>query len=209
MSELPPPPPPPPSSIPPPPGVPYGYQPYQYAAQATYSGWGTRIGAYLLRAVPSMVFYVPIWIATFTLTATSTTTTSEGFSTVKVEAPGVAFLVLAVVCYGLALTVQVRMMIQRAHLGYDFGDAVVGQRLVRESTMQPMGSGWSVFGRWMLHIVDALPCYAGFFAPLWTAKKQTFADSILKTVVLTAQPSVLPKDLVINSLQIWKPVRKA
>lgn len=209
MSELPPPPPPPPSSIPPPPGVPYGYQPYQYGAQTTYAGWGQRIGAYLLRAVPSMVFYVPIWIATFTLTATRTTTTSEGYSTVSVEGPGVAFLALALVCYVLAITVQVRLMIQRAHLGYDFGDAVVGQRLVRDATLQPMGSGWSVFGRGLLHIVDALPCYAGFLAPLWTPKKQTFSDSILKTVVISSPAQVTPKELAINAIQIWKPVRKA
>jgi len=35
-----------------------------------------------------------------------------------------------------------------------------------------------------LHILDALPLFLGFLWPIWDAKKQTFADKIIKSVVV-------------------------
>ncbi len=48
---------------------------------------------------------------------------------------------------------------------------------------QVIGGGMGI-ARYILHILDAIPCYLGFLWPLWDAKKQTFADKILKTVVV-------------------------
>ena len=42
------------------------------------------------------------------------------------------------------------------------------------------------FVRQLLHIVDSI-CYIGYLWPLWDRKRQTFADKILKTVVLIQQ----------------------
>lgn len=202
MSDFPPPPPSPPA------GIPHGYQPYRAAAQVSYAGWGTRVGANLLRALPSFVVFLPVWLVMLTTTTVTTSNNADGFARMQLSGPGVVALLIAVVAYVMVLGVQVRMMIQRAHLGYDFADAAVSQRLVMDDSHQPLGSGWSVFGRGLLHIVDALPCYVGFLAPLWTAKKQTFADSIMKTVVVQSSPQHMPKDLFVNSLTLWKPVLK-
>jgi RDD family len=40
------------------------------------------------------------------------------------------------------------------------------------------------FLRMLAHIVDAIPCYLGFFAPIWTFQYQTFSDKIVNTWVL-------------------------
>ncbi len=160
------------------------------AAVGQYSSWVNRLAGYLIRAFSLAVFYVPGFIlgAIF----------------------GDAGIVFIVIAYVFVIAAAIRMMIQRGHLGYDLGDRVVGQALVREATGQPMGSGWSVFGRQVAHILDALPCYLGFLWPLWDAKKQTFADKIVSTVVVTGRPQ--PHDakaLFVNAVQVWTPVLKS
>lgn len=197
--------------LPPPPAstsqeVPPGYQPY--STGVTYSSWGNRIGAYLARALPSAIVWVPLWILMSTMTASSSDGVLDGSVAEPAEGPGVITLLVLLAAYVFILAVQIRMMIQRGRLGYDFGDAVAGQRLVRDGSLQPLGSGWNVFWRGLVHIVDALPCYAGFFAPLWTSKKQTFADSIMKTVVVKSQSSHQSRDLLVNALKVWAPVIK-
>ena len=42
------------------------------------------------------------------------------------------------------------------------------------------------FVRNLCHIIDGAICYIGFLFPLWDAKRQTFADKILATVVVEA-----------------------
>jgi uncharacterized RDD family membrane protein YckC len=67
--------------------------------------------------------------------------------------------------------------------GQSVGKKQAGIRLVREADGQVIGGGPGI-GRFFLHIVDAIPCYIGFLFPLWDAKKQTFADKIMNTVVV-------------------------
>ena len=68
--------------------------------------------------------------------------------------------------------------------GQSYGKKIAGTRLILEATGQPPGGGLGI-GRFFVHILDALPCYLGFLWPLWDSKRQTFADKILKTVVVT------------------------
>jgi len=67
--------------------------------------------------------------------------------------------------------------------GQSTGKKMQGLRLLREQDGQIIGGGMGI-ARFFVHIVDALPCYLGFLWPLWDAKKQTFADKILSTVVI-------------------------
>jgi uncharacterized RDD family membrane protein YckC len=69
--------------------------------------------------------------------------------------------------------------------GQSYGKKIAGTRLLLETTGQPPGGGLGI-GRYFVHIVDSLPCYLGYLWPLWDPKRQTFADKILKTVVVTA-----------------------
>lgn len=67
--------------------------------------------------------------------------------------------------------------------GQSTGKKIAGIRLVREADGQLIGGGLGI-GRFFLHILDAIPCYLGFLWPLWDAKRQTFADKIVTTVVI-------------------------
>jgi uncharacterized RDD family membrane protein YckC len=67
--------------------------------------------------------------------------------------------------------------------GQSYGKKIVGTRVVAEATGQTIGGGTGI-GRYVLHILDALPCYLGYLWPLWDSKKQTFADKIVKSVVV-------------------------
>jgi uncharacterized RDD family membrane protein YckC len=71
--------------------------------------------------------------------------------------------------------------------GQSPGMRTQGIRCISEETGQPIGAGPGVV-RSIAHIVDGLICYIGWLFPLWDAKKQTLADKIMKTVVVTGAP---------------------
>ena len=72
--------------------------------------------------------------------------------------------------------------------GVSLGRRIAGTKLVREETLQPIGPGPGI-GRYFLHIIDAAICCVGFLFPLWTTKKQTIADIIMRTIVIEDAPS--------------------
>ena len=56
----------------------------------------------------------------------------------------------------------------------------------RFGTGPPIGAGLA-FVRYLLNIVNALPCYLGYLWPLWDSHRQTFADKIMSTYVIKAE----------------------
>jgi uncharacterized RDD family membrane protein YckC len=66
--------------------------------------------------------------------------------------------------------------------GQSWGKSIMGTLLFAESTGAPIGTG-KAFLRDICHILDAI-LYIGFLWPLWDRKRQTFADKIIKTVVV-------------------------
>src|SRR4051812_46648176 len=61
--------------------------------------------------------------------------------------------------------------------GQSIGKKVLGLRLIKEETGQPLGAGLA-FVRDVAHLVDLIICGIGFLFPLWDAKKQTIADKL-------------------------------
>jgi uncharacterized RDD family membrane protein YckC len=164
--------------------------PGQYVGSVNYASWGKRVGATFVRGIGGFVVLLPFLIVGSLI--------------------GDIGIILLLIGYVLSIGVSIRAIIQRAHLGYDFGDAALGQVLINESSGAPLGSGWSVFGRGLLHIVDAIPCYLGYLWPLWDSKRQTFADKIMTTVVVTDRPQTHDaKTLWLNAAQLWTPVIKS
>ena len=88
--------------------------------------------------------------------------------------------VLGVIAY---LGIWIYLMYMQGTTGQTVGKKVLNIKLLREADGQVVGVGLSI-GRAILHVVDGIPCYLGYLWPLWDAKKQTFADKILKTVVV-------------------------
>ncbi|ONI86182.1 hypothetical protein ALI22I_26115 [Saccharothrix sp. ALI-22-I] len=75
--------------------------------------------------------------------------------------------------------------------GQSMGKKIAKVKLIKEETGQPIGFG-NAFVRHLCHFVDSIACYAGWFAPLWEAKKQTWADKIMGTVVVNAPAAQAP-----------------
>lgn len=187
MSEQPPYPP--PSSRQPYPQEPPGQNPYGgpgYAAPTPaydYAGWGARVGAYLIDALLSLAASALGLVGYVWFFATlETTSYSDGTSTADYDGGPVPIL-LMVVGFLIAVAFWVwNICIRQGRTGQSLGKSNLGLRLVKESTGQPMGAGLS-FVRQLAHYVDGL-CYIGYLWPLWDAKRQTFADKIMSTVVI-------------------------
>ena len=90
---------------------------------------------------------------------------------------------LGILLYLVALAWAIYNAYLGGQTGQSYGKKIAGTRLVSEATGQPIGGGLGI-GRYFVHIVDGIPCYLGFLWPLWDAKRQTFADKLLKTAVV-------------------------
>ena len=73
--------------------------------------------------------------------------------------------------------------IQAGRTGQSLGKKTLHLRLLSEKTGEPIGAGMA-FARDICHILDSLACYIGWLFPLWDARRQTFADKIIGTVVI-------------------------
>lgn len=165
-----------------------------------YASWPHRAAGYLINVVLTAIAAVPGYVlillgetttttttdpdrweqmtinddGTMTpipLTTTSTdwdTTTTIGF--VLVYAATIAFFVW-------------NQCVRQGRTGYSYGNQIVGIKLVGDATGTVIGPGRS-FVRQVAHILDTLPCYLGWFWPLWDRKCQTFADKAMDTVVI-------------------------
>jgi uncharacterized RDD family membrane protein YckC len=141
--------------------APYGQAPYGYpqAPPSAYANWGLRVGA-------NLIDYSGLAIV------------AAIFLVAHVYAIGYLVDLIAIV-WGLYNAYQA------GATGQSFGKKTVGTRLVNVNTGGVIGGGAGI-GRYFLHILDALPCYLGFLWPLWDAKRQTFADKIIGSVVVKA-----------------------
>jgi len=80
------------------------------------------------------------------------------------------------------------------------GKAIMGTRLVNQHG-EIIGSGPGI-GRKFAHIVDGLVCGLGFLLPLVDAQKQTIADKLINTYVVTGA------DRKPFAIELWMPPRQ-
>lgn len=146
---------------PPPPGYgppPPGYGPPDGAVAGELASWGLRVQSALVD------WFVPFLVA------------------------GIVYRVNAVLGF-LVYLAALAWALYNAYLqgttGQSTGKKMAGTRLIHQQTGQPIGGGAGI-GRAFVHILDGIPCYLGYLWPLWDAKKQTFADKIMSTVVVKA-----------------------
>ncbi|MFF4821293.1 RDD family protein [Kitasatospora sp. NPDC001309] len=71
----------------------------------------------------------------------------------------------------------------RGQTGESIGQRLVGVVVVDEDTGAPIGPARSIL-RGLLHVVDVLPMGIGFARPVTHPRRQTWADSISRTVVV-------------------------
>jgi uncharacterized RDD family membrane protein YckC len=148
--------------------------------------FGPRVAAYLL---DSLFTAPPAIIAGILFAVTSKPAElridpQTGSATISGGGVSTAGLLIALVLYlaTLGLVIYNRWIMQ-GRTGQSWGKQVMKLRLLGEETGQPIGGGMA-FVRDLAHLLDALPCYVGYLFPIWDPKRQTFADKILKTVVI-------------------------
>ena len=152
---------------PPPPGYGPGYDQPPTSAGGELAPWGSRAGATILDGLIGAAIVVVAVILGAVLG-----NVSNGL--------GVLVLILG---YLAALGFGIWQLVVQGQTGQTIGKKQLGIKLVREADGQVVGAGLSI-GRAFVHILDSIPCYLGYLWPLWDAKKQTFADKILSTVVV-------------------------
>lgn len=159
---------PPPGQQPPPGyGAPQGYG----AGPAQLATWGERVVAYLIEYAIS----IAVWVVGFILAAV--------FGAIA-DALG---LIVILITYVAAVGFSIYNMYLNGATGQSVGKRLTGLKVVGEQTGQPIGGGMGVV-RGFAHIVDGLVCYIGFLLPLFDDKKQTIADKLVSTLVISGGP---------------------
>jgi uncharacterized RDD family membrane protein YckC len=133
--------------------------------------WGPRALGILIDFLMIFVLWIVAFIVVIVLGAIS--------STLGALVGLVLYLALAVAWLYLGYLV--------GQNGRSPGMAIIGLRCVSQETGQTIGGGMGVV-RTIAHIIDSLICYIGWLFPLWDVQRQTIADKLVKTVVLTNQP---------------------
>jgi uncharacterized RDD family membrane protein YckC len=90
-------------------------------------------------------------------------------------------LSLAISAYGFYI------LYMTGQRGASPGKRVMGLKVVKLADGQVLGGGMGIV-RGLAHIVDSIICYIGYLFPLWDPMRQTLADKIIGTVVLSDQP---------------------
>jgi uncharacterized RDD family membrane protein YckC len=172
-----------PGDAPPPttyPATPGGYAPQPYTtvdAPGTYMGrqlanWLQRVGAYLIDYLIGALPLIAVLIFAGALTSTNNNASAEASG-------GLVFLGYLAT---FAIWVYNRSILM-GRTGQSWGKKALNLRLVRMVDGQPLGA-LMCFVRDITHVLDAIPCMIGYLFPLWDARRQTFADKIINTVVL-------------------------
>ncbi|WP_377270918.1 RDD family protein [Peterkaempfera sp. SMS 1(5)a] len=172
------------------PGYGYPQQPgmYPHAGQVQqfYAGWGSRVAArivdfLIVGLVPGILYGIGVGMSASSANCTTDPQTYHTSCTGGGGA-GIIFILLGAL---LALAGNLWLIYQEGTKGQTPGKRMVNIRLVREADGQPLGFGMA-FVRQLCHVLDGF-CCLGYLWPLWDAKKQTFADKVMSTVVVKSQ----------------------
>lgn len=150
---------------------------------SAYASWIYRVGALLIDIIPVVIVDGIAFSAGGGFKVTTTTDPYTGVTSTSTSAPGPLYWICVLAVIGYTIW---NMYYRQGKTGQTIGKSVLGLKLIKESTGEPLG-GWLCFGRYLLHILDELPCFVGFLWPLWDAKRQTFADKIVSSVVIRVE----------------------
>jgi uncharacterized RDD family membrane protein YckC len=158
------------------------------------AGWWSRFAALLidllllsLLSVPALVVIRegPHEIKTCSVDESGTITVGEEINAIcEVPTAGtwVAFGLLQVAALAGTLAYWGILEGKRTQ---SLGKKALGIRVVDINTGLPIGVGRDI-GRQFARILSAIPCYLGYFWPLWDEQKQAWHDKIVSDVVVKA-----------------------
>lgn len=140
------------------------------APAPAYGGWGSRLGALILDAIPTTIVLV---ILTSLFGESSSSGGSASFQLTGF--PALVYFVFAIGWF------YYNWLLGQGTKGQTMGKKVLNIA-VYGADGKPIGKG-GTFVRQIAHILDAIPCLIGYLWPLWDKEKQTFADKITGTHV--------------------------
>ncbi|ROO90956.1 putative RDD family membrane protein YckC [Actinocorallia herbida] len=161
-------------------GVPQQRYGYAGGAIGDYAHWGSRVAAYIVDGL--IVGLIPAIFYGIGIGLSAGTTTIDEYGNVSSSGGSAAGTLLILVGAVIAIAGGLWLVYQEGTTGQTIGKKLVNIRLISEQTSQPIGFGMA-FVRKIAHILDGF-CYIGFLWPLFDAKKQTFADKVMSTVVV-------------------------
>jgi uncharacterized RDD family membrane protein YckC len=143
--------------------------------------WGARFAAHLvdglIAAIPTLVA-LPVLVV---VAVRTTTTYPDG----TISGPSALFVVLLLLAYTATLAVSLyNSVFLQGRTGQTWGKRMLKLRLVSMRDGQPLGPGMA-FVRGLAHALDIYSFYVGYLWPIWDDLRQTFADKVCKTVVLS------------------------
>jgi uncharacterized RDD family membrane protein YckC len=147
---------------------------------SAYASWGKRVRARLIDQLPTylglIIFGVGYVILIVQLALVNRSTPDfEGATVTMIVGLGVVVASLAWIAYNRWFTA--------GRTGQSLGKRMTKIKLIGIDTKAPIGVT-NAFIRDLVHILDALTL-VGYLWPLWDDKTQTFADQIMKTVVIS------------------------
>jgi len=158
---------------------------YDAPTRVVYASWGRRALGFLVDGFLGLVATIPFFIG-YSMLEDDTVWVTDATGERQIQSVDMSDTTILMLVLGLAISLAFYLynsVIRQGRTGYSLGKTVLGIRLVKISTGEPMGAGLC-FVRQLAHYVDSLLCYLGWFWPLWDAKRQTFADKIMRTVVV-------------------------
>ena len=148
--------------------------------RSDYASWSKRVRARLIDQAPTyvglIIFFAGYLIWVVELALSSGLAPSQGAAVAMIIGLGVMLASLAWVAYN-------RWMIA-GRTGQSLGKRMTKIRLIGEETQAPIGAA-NAFIRDLVHVLDAVTV-VGYLWPLWDDRQQTFADKIMKTIVVDA-----------------------
>jgi uncharacterized RDD family membrane protein YckC len=142
-------------------GMPYPHRTRR--SSVNYAKWSTRVVGYVVDTLVILPFFALAWVVQ--------------------DRPGWTPVYVASMLLGFAVEGYNRWFLS-GRTGQSWGRKAVGIRLVSARTGRPIGA-FKAFVRDLAHFLDGITANIGYLFPLWTAKRQTFADMAVKTVVVT------------------------
>jgi uncharacterized RDD family membrane protein YckC len=148
-------------------------------ARSDYAGWGQRVRARLIDQGPTylglIIFYAGYLVSVVELAQSSG-------SAPDFDSAAIAMIIgLSVILASMIWVAYNRWMIA-GRTGQSLGKRVTKIRLLGEASDAPIGPRNACI-RDLVHLLDALTI-VGYLWPRWDDRRQTFADKIMKTIVV-------------------------
>jgi uncharacterized RDD family membrane protein YckC len=162
-------------------------------AQSNLASWSKRVRARLIDQLPT---YLGLIIFCLGYLIFIVRLASSGRSAPQLEGPAVAMIIGLAVMLASVGWIAYNRWHMAGKTGQSVGKRVSKIRLIGEDTNAPVGP-MNAFLRDLVHILDALSL-VGYLWPLWDDRRQTFADQVMKTVVIN-EPAAIASDLASRS----------